>query len=115
MSSSRFEIRPIAEELQAKYSAGTNKLIEVRYTGDDDDDDAQRKKGKEGYVPVFDFFEGYLEIMKDFKVRDDDIWILTYPKSGTTLGTEMIWLLCYDLDYEEAAKTELIRRLTHFE
>lgn len=109
MSSSRFHIRPIAEHLQAKYSAGAFKYIQVRY------EDGDETNANEEFVPVPDYFVNFLDIIKDFKVRDDDIWILTYPKSGTTLGTEMIWLLCSNLDYEEAAKTELINRLTHLE
>lgn len=107
-SSSRFHVRPLAEELQAKYSAGALKLVEVRYDGV-----AGGRENK--YIPVREFFVDNLAIYKDFKVRDSDIWVITYPKSGTTFGTEMIWLLCSDLDYATASKTDLINRLCHLE
>ncbi|XP_070553098.1 sulfotransferase 1A1-like [Ptychodera flava] len=31
-----------------------------------------------------------LEAMKTFDVRDDDIWLITYPKAGTTWAAEII-------------------------
>lgn len=39
----------------------------------------------------------------NFEVRPDDIWIVTYPKCGTTWTQEMVRLLHSDLDYDQAA------------
>ncbi|KAF5277390.1 hypothetical protein FQA39_LY06203 [Lamprigera yunnana] len=41
------------------------------------------------------------EISK-FYVRDSDIFLLGFPKSGTTWSQEMIWLIANDLNYEGA-------------
>ncbi|KAG5667518.1 hypothetical protein PVAND_015497 [Polypedilum vanderplanki] len=46
----------------------------------------------------------YLNRLRDFKVHDDDVWVISYPKCGTTWGVEMIWLLINDLNFEKAKK-----------
>ena len=47
-------------------------------------------------------------------MREDDIWICTFPKSGTTWTQELVWMLVNDVD-EEAAKVPLNIRSPHFE
>ncbi|XP_059490214.1 sulfotransferase 4A1-like [Neocloeon triangulifer] len=49
----------------------------------------------------------------NFKVRPDDVWIATYPRSGTTLMQEMLWLLANDLDYKTGNEIPLVAR-AHF-
>lgn len=53
------------------------------------------------------FFFRYQEIaewIKNFEVRSDDVWIITFPRSGTTWTQEMVWLLKNDLNFEKALK-----------
>ena len=40
------------------------------------------------------------ERIRNFKVKPDDIWIVTYPKSGTTWTQEMIWQIVNNVDRE---------------
>ena len=39
----------------------------------------------------------YAKFMADriynFEVRADDIWVVSYPKTGTTLSLEMVWMI----------------------
>lgn len=42
--------------------------------------------------------------IKDFKVRPDDVWVISYPRTGSTWVQEMVWCIGNDLDFE-AAKT----------
>ena len=39
----------------------------------------------------------YTQFMADriynFEVRADDIWVVSYPKTGTTLSLEMVWMI----------------------
>ncbi len=75
-------------------------------------------------------FLNYQKKLKDFKCRDDDIWVASFPKCGersvyyihsqhfrvflwfpiaigTTWTIEMVYLLVNDLDYDKAtAKTQ---------
>ena len=45
----------------------------------------------------------YLDIaekIRNFAVKEDDIWIVTYPKSGTTWTQEMVWQIVNNVDKE---------------
>jgi len=45
----------------------------------------------------------YLDIeerIRNFDVKEDDIWIVTYPKSGTTWTQEMVWQIVNNMDKE---------------
>jgi Sulfotransferase domain len=60
-------------------------------------------------------YENFAQRVKDFKVKPDDVWLISYPKSGTTWCQEMIWLLCNNLDYERAKAEFLSSRFPFLE
>lgn len=49
------------------------------------------------------------------QVRDNDVWIISYPKCGTTWTQEMVWMLGNNLDYETGSKVDLSDRSPFFE
>ncbi|KAK9875029.1 hypothetical protein WA026_005837 [Henosepilachna vigintioctopunctata] len=51
----------------------------------------------------------------NMEVRPTDVWVVTFPRSGTTLTQEMVWLLMNDLNYEAASKTPLEQRYPFLE
>lgn len=51
----------------------------------------------------------------NFEARPDDVFVITYPRSGTTWTQEMIWLICNELDYETSLKIPQITRFPFFE
>ncbi|KAF7285934.1 hypothetical protein GWI33_008907 [Rhynchophorus ferrugineus] len=53
--------------------------------------------------------------MYNFQVKSDDVWVITFPRSGTTWTQEMVWLLCNNLDYKTASEEPLISRFPFFE
>lgn len=55
-------------------------------------------------------YQMFAEKIRDFVVYPDDIWILTYPKCGTTWTQEMVWLLANNLDYSTAKAINLDQR-----
>lgn len=57
----------------------------------------------------------FAERIRDFQVYPDDIWIITYPKSGTTWAQEMVWLLANGLDYETAKSIDINHRSPYLE
>ncbi|XP_069365735.1 uncharacterized protein [Maniola hyperantus] len=86
------------------------------------DGDFIRKGYKEEFLRVgpkkYFLQKGYLSIaanIYNFPLRSDDTFIITYPKSGTTLCQELVWLICNNLDYEKAAATILNKRFPFLE
>ncbi|XP_058457125.1 luciferin sulfotransferase-like [Malaya genurostris] len=52
---------------------------------------------------------------RNMEIHKDDIWLGSFPKSGTTWSQEMVWLICNNLDYEQARKNKLIMRFPFVE
>lgn len=64
---------------------------------------------------IIDKFSPMYGEIKKMDVYDDDIWVMSYPKCGTTWTQEMVWLLNHNLDYEAAAAQNLIYRFPFLE
>ncbi|KAG5678813.1 hypothetical protein PVAND_008447 [Polypedilum vanderplanki] len=92
------------------------------------DDDEYTKKiitpVNYNYIKIFDsknpqenycvLIKNYLNIakkIKNLKIYKDDVWVISFPKSGTTWTQEMVWLLNNNLDYEQSKKSILFRYL----
>jgi len=46
-------------------------------------------------------------MLHDMEVLEDDVWIVTNPKCGTTWMQELVWLLMNDCDFEAALAKDL--------
>ncbi|XP_075221045.1 sulfotransferase 1 family member D1-like isoform X2 [Lycorma delicatula] len=55
--------------------------------------------------------EGYYNM----PLRNDDVWIMTYPRSGTTWCQELVWLINNNLNYEKALKIPMDKRFPFLE
>ncbi|XP_061397486.1 sulfotransferase 1E1-like [Musca vetustissima] len=51
--------------------------------------------------------EKFIEKIHDVEVYDDDVWIVTLPKCGTTWMQELLWLVINDYDFETAKNENL--------
>ena len=47
--------------------------------------------------------------IKEFQIYEDDIWIITTPKSGTTWMQELAWLIMHDIDIEKSKCDQFFR------
>ncbi|CAG9801241.1 unnamed protein product [Chironomus riparius] len=61
------------------------------------------------------YVEQDLERIKNMEIFEDDIWVVTYPKCGTTWTQEMIWMINNNLDYETSSKVQLSDRFPFLE
>lgn len=78
----------------------------------------RRFDGKWEGSPFFAFASThlkYLEVIRDFEIYEDDVWLLGYFKTGSTLTKEMVWLLNNNLDFERAEMEILSNRFPYFE
>ncbi|XP_050301971.1 sulfotransferase 1B1-like [Anthonomus grandis grandis] len=98
-----YEIKPVEPEL--------NKKILGDFSGE-----------RTGFVQVgpknYFFPSGYekeAENFYNFELRPDDVFVATFPRSGTTWTQDMVWLLCNNLDYDKAAKIPLTERFPFLE
>lgn len=55
-------------------------------------------------------YEQFANDLHNFVVRPDDVWIIAYPKCGTTWAQEMVWLISNNLDYHTASQRLLTDR-----
>jgi len=62
-----------------------------------------------GFVMPRLFAEKIQKRIFDFELRDDDIWIVTFPKCGTTWTQELVWMLVNDLDMEAGREPLTVR------
>ena len=63
-----------------------------------------------------DFANGeWAERIYNFELRPDDIWIVSYPKCGTTWTQEIVWQIINDLDLETAKSKKSQERVPFLE
>lgn len=60
-------------------------------------------------------FVKHAENLYNFEVRDDDIWVVTFARSGTTWTQELVWMIANNLDYDGAQRQLLTTRSPFFE
>lgn len=56
----------------------------------------------EGDVILPEKYAELAEDIKNLKIREDDVFLCSYPRTGSTWAQEMIWLLGNNFDYEAA-------------
>ena len=54
-------------------------------------------------------FTSLAEKIYNMEVRKDDVWILTYPKCGTTWTQEMTWQILNNVDMEKGKMPLFVR------
>lgn len=58
-----------------------------------------------GKVLLPPFFNDFAQKILDAPVREDDIWLISFPRTGSTWCQEMIWLINNNLDFDGAKNT----------
>nr|CAD7448559.1 unnamed protein product [Timema bartmani]CAD7457250.1 unnamed protein product [Timema tahoe] len=69
---------------------------------------------RNGYVSVKDivmpkYFTKFGDKIQNLEIYNDDVWVVSFPKTGTTWTQEMVWCIANDLDFQ-AAKVPLPER-----
>lgn len=66
-------------------------------------------------VMIKKYMDLFAERVKKMKIYEDDVWVVTFPKCGTTWTQEMVWLVNNDLDYKTAIEENLNDRFPFLE
>ncbi|CAF0738590.1 unnamed protein product [Brachionus calyciflorus] len=65
------------------------------------------------YLP--EFCAKHLENFKNFQIRNSDIWIVSFPKSGTTWVQELVYLIENECDFKKAQQDSIENRSPFFD
>lgn len=60
---------------------------------------------------LFPSFVSQLLEIKSFKIRSNDVFVIAYPKSGTTWTEEIVWLIQNNLDFDKALSVSHTKRV----
>lgn len=60
-------------------------------------------------------YEQYIERIWNSAVYEDDIWVITFPKCGTTWTQEAVWQICNGVDLDGKGKTSIRQRFPFIE
>ncbi|CAH0553022.1 unnamed protein product [Brassicogethes aeneus] len=96
-----YEIRPIPEEISIQLKKSGNKF---------DVDQVGPKK----YM-VWPCYRKYKDEIYNFSIKTNDVWVITFGRSGTTMMTEMVWQIANNMDFKTGFKVPLIARVPYFE
>ena len=61
-----------------------------------------------GNCLVSSAYSKFMEKIYNMELRSDDVFVVTFPKSGTTWTQEMVWCICNDYGIE-SAKSEILQ------
>ncbi|CAH2086174.1 unnamed protein product [Euphydryas editha] len=70
--------------------------------------------GPKGYILPYMFKYEAFKIYT-MEIRPTDVFVVSYPRSGTTWTQELVWMVANDMDYETANKIPLTKRYSFLE
>ena len=71
--------------------------------------------GGRSCVLIEKYMEQFAERVKDMKVYEDDVWVVSFPKAGTTWTQEMVWLVNNNMNFDKALNENLLDRFPFLE
>lgn len=101
-----FKIKPLTNEIVKKVDcAGCHDHVEVTLA----------EGSERSCLMIKKYMDQFAERVKKMEIYGDDIWVVTFPKCGTTWTQELVWILNNDLNYEKALAINLNDRFPFLE
>lgn len=60
-------------------------------------------------------YRDYAQTIKDLKVHNDDVWIISHPKTGSTFLAELVCVLLARADFDKHEELPLVERGVYLE
>ncbi|XP_058066588.1 luciferin sulfotransferase-like [Anopheles bellator] len=106
-----FSYKPLTSELAKAIQVPCNgPLVEIHLNDHSNLPVYGKGRKKAAYCVLNENYKHFAERIRNLTVYEDDLWVVTAPKCGTTWTQEMMWLLDHDLDYRTAADINLLQR-----
>ncbi|CAB3359858.1 Hypothetical predicted protein [Cloeon dipterum] len=72
-------------------------------------DDSALMEVQPGNILVPPKFQKFADRLLNMEVRPDDVWLVAYPRTGSSWTQEMIWCIGNDLNFQRASKLIYLR------
>ncbi|XP_059481982.1 luciferin sulfotransferase-like [Neocloeon triangulifer] len=72
-------------------------------------DDLPLLEVEPGNILVPPKFQNFADRLLNMKVRPDDVWLVAYPRTGSSWMQEMVWCIGNNLNFQRAAKFLCLR------
>uniref|UniRef100_A0A7G3AYZ2 Putative sulfotransferase 1 family member d1 n=1 Tax=Lutzomyia longipalpis TaxID=7200 RepID=A0A7G3AYZ2_LUTLO len=92
---------------------GTSDFIRIRHTRRPNVPVADKWCLRSYFLPAR--YRQSVQTIENYHVRPDDVWVVTFPKCGTTWTQEMVWQIGNDLDFEKGKALTLNMRFPYLE
>lgn len=94
---------------------GCNDHIYVSVNNSNNNDEFGEEQKETKKMVILEKYRKMAKRIREMEVYDDDIWVISFPKCGTTWTQEMVWLLNNNLNFTEAKKVNLLQRFPFLE
>ncbi|XP_053670279.1 luciferin sulfotransferase-like [Anopheles nili] len=107
-----FNYKPLTSELAKAVQVPANGLLVEVHLSDSSGLPRGTAENQRpvAYCVLNENYKTSAERIHNLTVYEDDLWIVTAPKCGTTWTQEMMWLLDNNLNYQKASEINLIYR-----
>ncbi|KAH1009132.1 luciferin sulfotransferase [Dendroctonus ponderosae] len=81
------------------------KFILKAFTGKSDVNGLEKNEAVVGQTMLPPYYSQFSQRVLDAPVKEDDIWLVSYPRTGSTWCQEMIWLIQNNVDFQTCRST----------
>ncbi|XP_063701779.1 luciferin sulfotransferase-like [Culicoides brevitarsis] len=107
------EFEPVGPVKIDCFGANTHIYVSINRSNNNDELGEKREIPKK--MVILEKYRKMAPRIKEMEVYDDDVWVVSFPKCGTTWTQEMVWLLNNNLNFVEAKKVNLLQRFPFLE
>jgi hypothetical protein len=110
-----FKSETIKSEIYLKISENSDDKNFMKITPLKNSNNFPLEFGEDRFCTLPERYLDYAEQIKNLEVRSDDVWLISFPKSGTTWAQELTWMLVNNFSFGKALDVSIIHRFPYLE